>query len=338
MKPISERKRVDILALVNQSLSSREISRRVGVSHSTVCKIRKANNPEAAVSRGGRPRIVTPQLQRLVIREITSGQSSTAENVRKKLRENHKVDLSAETVRNVLRDAGMKGMPKQKKPKLSARHIKARLDFAQKHSSWTIDDWKRVIWSDETRVNRLGSDGRLWCWKKPGERLKRQHVKETLKFGGGCLMVWGCMLHRGVGWMCRIDGGMDAQLYTEILDSYVKQSAEYYDLNPDHMIFQQDNDPKHTSRLARQWLQDHNVELLDWPAQSPDLNPIEHLWDHLKRQLNGYEYQPKGMHELWERVETEWNNIPQDVCKILVESMPQRIEEVLKAKGGYTRY
>ena len=131
---------------------------------------------------------------------------------------------------------------------------------------------------------------------------------------------------------------MDSQLYTEILDSYVKQSAEYYELNPDQMISQQDNDPKHISRLARQWFQDHNVELLDWPAQSPDLNPIEHLWNHLKRQLNGSECQPKGMHELWERVETEWNKIPQEVCEGLVESMPQRIEEVLKAKGGYTRY
>ena len=113
MKPISERKRADIMALINQGFSSREISKRVGTSHSTVCKIRKTNNP----------RVVTPQLQRLIVREITSGQSSTAEDVRKKLRENHRVDLSAEAVRNVLRNVGMKGVPKQKKPKLSARHI-----------------------------------------------------------------------------------------------------------------------------------------------------------------------------------------------------------------------
>ena len=151
------------------------------------------------MSRGGRPRVVTPQLQRLIVREITSGQSSTAEDVRKKLRENHRVDLSAEAVRNVLRNVGMKGVPKQKKPKLSARHIKARMNFAQKYSNWTIDDWKRVIWSDETKISRLGSDGRLWYWKKPGERLKRQHVRETLKYGGGSLMVWGCMLYSGVG-------------------------------------------------------------------------------------------------------------------------------------------
>jgi transposase len=250
MKPISERKRADIMALINQKLSSRGISKRVGVSHSAVCKIRKANNPEADVSKGGRPRVVTPQLRRLIVREITSGQSPTAENVRKKLHENCGVDLSAESVRNALRNVGMKGAPKQKKPKLSARHIKARLDFARKYSSWTIDDWKRVIWSDETKINRLGSDGRLWCWKNPGERPKRQHVKETLKFGGGSLMVWGCMLYSGVGWMCRIDGGLDAQLYTEILDSYVKKSAKYYKLDPARMIFQQDNDPKHTSRSA----------------------------------------------------------------------------------------
>lgn len=131
---------------------------------------------------------------------------------------------------------------------------------------------------------------------------------------------------------------MDEHLYTKILDSYVKQLAKYYKLDPDQMIFQQDNDPKHTPRLARQWLQDHNMELLDWTAQPSDLNPIEHLWNHLKRQLNGYVYQPKGMHELWERVETEWRKIPQEVCKELLESMPRRIKEVLEAKDRYTCY
>ena len=75
-----------------------------------------------------------------------------------------------------------------------------------------------------------------------------------------------------------------------------------------------------------------------WPAQSPDINPIEHLWSHLKRKLAEYEEPPSGMIELWERIEKEWNAIPASVCQNLIESMPRRVEAVLKAKGGYTKY
>ena len=78
--------------------------------------------------------------------------------------------------------------------------------------------------------------------------------------------------------------------------------------------------------------------MLDWPAQSPDLNPIEHLWNHLKRRLNQYETVPRSMHELWERVEKELNEINSTFCLKLIESMPRRVAAVLKAKGGYTKY
>jgi hypothetical protein len=75
-----------------------------------------------------------------------------------------------------------------------------------------------------------------------------------------------------------------------------------------------------------------------WPAQSPDLNPIEHLWGHLKRRLAEYEVEPKGILELWERVQEEWEKIPAEVCQNLIESMPRWMEAVIKAKGGYTKY
>ena len=75
-----------------------------------------------------------------------------------------------------------------------------------------------------------------------------------------------------------------------------------------------------------------------WPAQSPDINPIEHLWATIKRQLNEYEQPPNGILQLWERIESIWNNIDKDVCINLIESMPRRIEAALKAKGKWTNY
>ena len=237
-----------------------------------------------------------------------------------------------------MKDIGMKAVVKKKQPLLSQRHRRERLDFAISHKDWTVDDWKRVVWSDETKINCLGSDRRKWAWKKAGEGLSDRIVEGTVKFGGGSLMMWGCMMWEGVGFGCKIDGRMDAELYTKILEDELQQSLEYYGKEVTDVIFQQDNDPKHKSKKAKKWFEDHGYDVMIWPAQSPDLNPIEHLWTHLKKKLAEHETPPKGILELWQRTEAEWNKIEKEVCQNLIGSMPSRIEAVIKAKGGYTKY
>ena len=187
-------------------------------------------------------------------------------------------------------------------------------------------------------MNCLGSDGKKWAWKKTGEGLSDRLVEGTVKFGGGSLMMWGCMLWEGVGFGCKIDGKMDAELYTQILEDELQQSLEYYGKSVADIIFQQDNDPKHKSKIAMKWFEDHGYIVMVWPAQSPDLNPIEHLWRMLKMKIAEYPEPPKGMLELWERAEAEWNKIEKEACQNLIESMPRRVEAVIKAKGGYTKY
>ena len=113
---------------------------------------------------------------------------------------------------------------------------------------------------------------------------------------------------------------------------------EWYSLDREHVIFQQDNDPKHPARIVRQWLQNQAIETLVWPSQSPDINPIEHLWAHLKKKLYEYPEAPRGLLELWDRVQDQWNKIDPETCANLVDSMPTRIEVVIKAKGKWTRY
>ena len=151
-------------------------------------------------------------------------------------------------------------------------------------------------------------------------------------------MVWGCMTAGGIGYLTKIDGHLNADLYCEILRDELMKSLKYHDLGVGDIIFQQDNDPKHTSNKAKACMEELGLTMLQWPAQSPDLNPIEHLWSHLKRQLNGWSRQPAGMIELWERVEYEWENIPREVVEKLIDSMPRRVAAVLKAKGAMTNY
>ena len=159
-----------------------------------------------------------------------------------------------------------------------------------------------------------------------------------MKYHDGNLMVWGCMTNQWVGFACRIDGGMDAELGANILNNELQQTMQHFGMQLENIIFQHDNDPKNTSRKAQKWLEDHHITTIKCPKQSPVLNPIEHLWDYLKRKLAEHNEPPQGMIELLERVKTEWEKIPQDICTKLIDTMPKRIEAKIKAKNGYTKY
>ena len=99
----------------------------------------------------------------------------------------------------------------------------------------------------------------------------------------------------GVGHLAEVEGRMDADQYVSILEDYMLSSLEESGILEEEVIFQQDNDPK---QKAKKWMKDNNITLLDWPAQSPDLSPIEHQWIHLKRQLDQYPTASKGVWEI----------------------------------------
>ena len=213
---------------------------------------------------------------------------------------------------------------KQKKPYLKPEHQQHRLEFAKKYKNWTYEDWSKIIWSDESKFQVFGSDGKQYYWKRTGESLKSHHIKPTVKFGGGKVMVWGCFTFRGVGNFCKIDGNMNGALYRQILEEDLMNSIEEHGFAINDIIFQQDNDPKHTANLTKEWFDNNNITVLDWPAQSPDLNPIEHLWNEIDRRLRCLPGSISGTEDLWEKIQLVWEEIDVDYCTNLIRSMPER--------------
>lgn len=340
MKSLSKDIRDNITARIIAGESCRKISRNLGVGLGTVARMRQEVNGNIPKPQIGRPIIVSKQDKRILKREILSGRIDNAVQGQQYLKNHFDITISAQTVRNILQEEGLKACVKVKKPLMSKINMRKRLEFAIQYQHWSVEDWKSVIFSDETKINRIGSDGRVWGYKKKGcKTVNSRLTKNTLQAGGGNIMVWGCMCWYGVGDACNIEGRLNGEEYvTQILNPYVIQSRDWYKIPEDKFIFQQDNAPIHNTAMARAWFAKKNIQVINWPPQSPDLNPIEHLWRVCKMKLNDYDDHPGGVRELWDRFENVWADMDPQICKGLIESIPRRLQAVIKAKGGPTKY
>ena len=341
MPSLSKENRQRILTLAEQGVGPREIGRRVGCVHSTVSKtINRFKETQSNQDRpkSCRPTMLTPRSKRLIARKMLTGECDNAVQVHQAVTDQLGLDVCVQTVRNTLKSKGFISKKKVKKPFLTVKHKKNRLAFAKRYKDWTVEDWKKVVFSDETKINLFGSDGLHYVWKKKGTPISDREVNKTLKFGGGSIMIWGCMTWNGVGAICHIIGTMDSDLYLQILQRNLEKTFRFRELKKEEIIFQQDNDPKHTAKKVKKYFEEENLQVLDWPSQSPDLNPIEHLWAELKKRLKALKQCPTSITELAKTVFEVWVRIEDEICQNLISSMPRRIASVLEAKGGYTKY
>ena len=171
------------------------------------------------------------------------------------------------TVRCILNAKGLHDQTPRRTPLLTQKHKKIRLQFAKNYINKPKRFWDSVLWSDETKLEFFRPMDQQYVWRRKKEAYAEKNTLPTVKHGGGSLMLWGCFASSGTGNLQRVEGKMDSIKYQEILGENVTPSVRKLKLGC-HWTFQQDNDPKHTSKSTKAWFQKKSWKILEWPSQS----------------------------------------------------------------------
>jgi len=290
--------------------------------------------------RSGRPQKYDDRAKRLIGQIIENGEATTATGAHKIATRDHHIDISLRSVRNILHELGIHVRHATRRPKLSRNHRKERMKFAKEHLKWDVEQWKQVLFTDETIITSLPMDSRHLVWTKNVDPLDPKLIIESIQGGGAKIMVWGSISFNGVHDLALIEGSLNSEGYIDILKEYMLPvRTEYF--RGKTFVFQQDGATVHTSHLTMNFLKDENIKVLEWPAHSPDMNVIEHVWHYLKVKL--YKLQPSyNAQELWDNVcdvmKEMWNDEMTERVQNLFESMPRRMQAIVKARGGHTKY
>lgn len=305
-----------------------QIARTLLMDRSTVGYIIKRGGQKSP--KPGRSPKVTPHLSRRITREAQLNPRMFATEITNLICP----ELSSQTVRNQLHKSGLKSRVARRKPDLTDKHKRDRLKFAHEHIGKPLSFWEKVLWTDESKIVSKPNPRRK-VWRPVGRALDPRYVNGTQKGRTTTIMVHGTCSSAGVGTLELIESIMTARVYVDVIQSTLYASKFKLGL-PDDWLFMQDNDPKHTAGLTDAWLDANEIKKLNWPANSPDLNPIEHLWEVLKRCFLGTGQRSKEA--VFAAVKNVWEEIPPQTVANLVASMPDRLKAVIEAHGGHTKY
>lgn len=336
---LTDAQRWSIIGQLNVGERQTDVAVRYGVSQSVVSRLYQRYQQTGDVKERhgrGRPRSTSGRDDRYIEIQALRSRSLSAPAMRTRLRNVRNVNVSVQTVRNRLHERGLNAHRPVIATPLTRRHRQARLQWATAHQNWTRQRWSNVVFTDESRYNLSRADGRTRVWRRRGERYAQCNVLERDPYGGGSVMVWAGISHNFKTDLVVIDGTLTGQGYLDqVIDPHV---VPFMRRNGGNFIFMDDNARPHRALVVTNRLRQAGIQSMDWPARSPDLNPIEHAWDELGRRLSRRLHQPTDLAELRTALVQEWNAMPQDVVRRLVMSMRRRCVACVTARGGHTRY
>lgn len=327
------------VALQDDGRQIRYIAEMLGHPRSTVSDAIQRFRQTGSYSRRpgqGRRRATNAVEDRFLRLQALRERTASAPALARRLADVRGTFVSPDTVRRRLREQNLTSRVPATGPLLDAVHRRQRLEFARDHSDWDINDWQNVLFTDESRFTRYSPDGRQRVWRRPGERYSQCCFSPRVQFGGGGVMVWGGISLEARTDLVILQGGINA-------DRYIRQCLEehvvpYMPFIGENFLLMHDNARPHIAQITRQYLNDVDVQVLDWPSRSPDLNPIEHMWDTLGRRVRQNYGEFQTLDALAQALTNEWQQIPEDAVAALIESMPERMRAVIQARGGNTRF
>ncbi|CDF39203.1 unnamed protein product [Chondrus crispus] len=212
------------------------------------------------------------------------------------------------------------------------RHEKQPLTWSMEKMTWTRSQWEWIVWFDEKKFNLDGRDGLAYKWHDL--RRKKQWFSKRHS-GGGIVMVWGCFAAQRTSSLVILSGTQNGIKYVDRLREHFLPFAHDHPLN---WTFMPDGAPCHRSSVAKAWLRDNFINVLDWPAYSPDLNPIENLWGILVRKVYANQRQFGDSNSLVDCIVAAWNNLSTETLENLVNSTQNRCIDVVQARGKKIDY
>jgi len=338
-RELTECERAKIIALSEDGQSVRKISKKLGYPKSTVqdtISRYKTKGGTNSAPRCGRPSLLDENAKNHLKEIVENKPRITANEIQKDFAESD-LQISTKTIRTHLHDLGLYSRFAARKPLLTVSQLQNRLNWCIERRDWSIKEWNEIIWSDESRFC-LFSDGPQRVWRENGKRFNLENLVPTVKHGGGGVMVWGCFCGTGLGPLVLVEGKLNRFGYIQILENNLLPWI-HKKFNHRRYFFQQDNAPIHTAKDTKDWMSQKQVKVLStWPAQSPDLNPIENLWGELQRRVRKRNLRHANKHELYLALKEEWETIPRKTYKKLIDSMPRRVHECIERCGGPTSY
>lgn len=312
-------------------------------AHDIWKKYRESGNTENR-HRSGRPRKTTSRDREKIVEQTTG----SAEHRRRTLADvgnQLSPPVCDATVRRVLAESGYHRRVSRKVPFLTKDQKKQRMLWARRYGKFTQRDWSRVIWSDEAYIQLGEKKGRVYVTRRPGEECLEECLQPAFTQSPARVMVWGCIMKGWKGPLVVLEypggvgGGFNTARYkAQVLEKVLKGFHEEMSEQRGEVLFMQDGAPCHRDHRTQEWLHDHNISRLFHPANSPDLNPIEHIWHEIKKIIRALPKQPGNVKALREAILKAWKDLPiKDVNKH-ISTMGKRVRVVKSVKGGHTRY
>lgn len=273
-------------------------------------------------------------LKRLVMKD--KKRRSSLSQIKTSWEKKSKTSVSINTIRQTLHDAGLHNCVARKKPLLNEVHMANRLAWALKHRHWTVSQWRCVLWTDESTFSQFQNNRQCRVWRESQEEFAISCLSATVKHSPN-RMFWGCFSYKGLGPLVAMKTSVTGEVHANTLRRHAFPTMRKV-FPRGNGIFQEDNASPHTSKIAKAARDASGMKFLPWPAQSPDLNPIENLWQDIKRAVYNRPKKPKNLIELERVVKLAWKAIPLKCIQVLVDSMPRRVEACIAAKGAPTKY